>query len=318
MIDETSQLVNPWLVAVWPGMGNVGMSAGYYLMAKLEMFMFAEFSPGELFDAEYVEVQSGILRGAQLPRSRCFLWRDPNKKHDIVLFIGEAQPPSGKRAFCQALIQFAKRLGVHRVLTFAAMATQMHPEKLSRVFGAATNEEGLAELTRLGVKPLDEGRISGLNGVVLAEAAREGLAGACLLGEMPHIFAQLPFPGGSLAVLKVFSALAEVQIDLDELLEQADELGTKLGEVLARVEGSLEERNLDEQSGVQSEEETLEAEPTPEPKLSAEVERRIDDLFAQARADRSKSFELKQELDRLNVFADYEDQFLDLFKKPNA
>ena len=27
----------PWLVAVWPGMGHVAISAGYYLMAKLGM-----------------------------------------------------------------------------------------------------------------------------------------------------------------------------------------------------------------------------------------------------------------------------------------
>ena len=31
--------------------------------------------------------------------------------------------------------------------------------------------------------------------------------------------------------------------------------------------------------------------------------------------DRAKAIELKQELDRLGVFKDYEDRFLDLFKK---
>ena len=30
-------LNRPWLVAVWPGMGSVGVTAGYYLMAKLGM-----------------------------------------------------------------------------------------------------------------------------------------------------------------------------------------------------------------------------------------------------------------------------------------
>ena len=38
--------------------------------------------------------------------------------------------------------------------------------------------------------------------------------------------------------------------------------------------------------------------------------------FEQARQDKSKAFELKQQLDRLDLFADYEDRFLDLFKKP--
>jgi hypothetical protein len=36
-----------------------------------------------------------------------------------------------------------------------------------------------------------------------------------------------------------------------------------------------------------------------------------------AAKDRSKAFELKQELDRLGVFKEYEDRFLDLFKKSN-
>jgi predicted ATP-grasp superfamily ATP-dependent carboligase len=311
MSDETRQLNQPWFVAVWPGMGQVAVSAGYYMMAKLGMHLFAEFSPNELFDVEHVEVEGGIIRAGRLPRSRCFLWRDPKKKHDIILFIGEAQPPSGKRAFCQALVRFAKSLGVERFFTFAAMATQMHPEKVSRVFGAATNAEALSELTRRGAKVLEEGHIGGLNGVVLGEAAAAGVPGACLLGEMPHIFAQIPFPGAALAVLKVFSSLADVTIDLDELIERSDELGHQLGEVLAQVEGGLE-------AGRESpeEEDVIEPEPVPENKLSIGDEQRIEAMFVQARADRSKAFELKQELDRLGVFQEYEDAFLNLFQKP--
>jgi hypothetical protein len=44
--------------------------------------------------------------------------------------------------------------------------------------------------------------------------------------------------------------------------------------------------------------------------------RRIEQLFTQAREDRAKAYELKRELDRLDVFREYEDRFLDLFKKP--
>ena len=40
----------------------------------------------------------------------------------------------------------------------------------------------------------------------------------------------------------------------------------------------------------------------------------IERLFDQSATDRSKAFELKQELDRLGVFKEYEDRFLDLFK----
>jgi predicted ATP-grasp superfamily ATP-dependent carboligase len=302
----------PWLVAVWPGMGQVALNAGFYLAAKLEMAVFAEFSPRELFDVEHVEVQNGIIRPARLPRSRFFLWRDPAQRRDLVLFIGEAQPPAGKRQFCQGLIDISRRLGVERIFTFAAMATQMHPEAASRVFVASTDQATLDEVALLDVQILREGTIGGLNGVLLGEAAEAGLHGTCLLGEMPHLFAQLPFPGGSLAVLKIFRELTGVALDLGELEQQTEELGRRLGELLAQVEGQFKE-----EENVAGEEEAAEfaAEPEPPPKLSPEEERRIEALFDQARQDRSKAYELKRELDRLHIFADYEDRFLDLFRK---
>jgi len=309
MPDEL-RLNNPWLVAVWPGMGHVAISAGYYLMAKLGMHLLAELSAQELFDVEHVEVKGGLIHTGRIPRSRFFVWNDPRGKHDIVVFLGEAQPPRGKYAFCLSLIEFARGLGVERVFTFAAMATQMHPKADSRVFGAATDEESLAELKRLELEVLEDGHIGGLNGVVLGVAADHGLRGACLLGEMPHIFTQFPFPKASLAVLEVFTTIADIEIDFTELSEQARDMEQKLGELLAQVE-----RAYENEQQVPTEEETVSRSPAEEERLRPEVRRRIEQLFEQAKQDRSYAYELKRELDRLNVYPEYEDRFLDLFKK---
>jgi proteasome assembly chaperone (PAC2) family protein len=54
------------------------------------------------------------------PRNRFFLWTDPNEKHDIVVFLGEAQPPIGKYPFCRTLIEYCRQLEIERVFTFAA------------------------------------------------------------------------------------------------------------------------------------------------------------------------------------------------------
>src|SRR5262249_54649704 len=152
------------------------------------------------------------------------------------VFLGEAQPPLGKWPFCRQLIDYGKQLGVERVFTFAAMATQMHPQHRSRVFGVATDGPALDELKRLELEVLEDGRISGLNGVLLGAAAEGGLRGACLLGEMPHIFSQLPFPKASLAILETFTTLTGIPVDLDELAEQARITEQQLGELLIRVE----------------------------------------------------------------------------------
>lgn len=307
---EPLKLNHPWLVAVWPGMGGVALSAGYYLLAKLGMHVIAEYEARELFDVEHVEVKEGIIQAGRRPRNRFFVWTDPKQRHDIVVFLGEAQPPIGKYLFCQKLIDYAKELGVERVFTFAAMATQMHPEHRVRVFAAATDQTSLDELRRLELEVLEDGHIGGLNGVLLGAAADSGLRGSCLLGEMPHIFSQLPFPKASLAVLETFTTIAGIELDFTELAEQARAMEQQLGELLSRVEKTLGQQ-------FPSEEETYSPEPAEEERVSSADRQRIENLFDQADKDRSKAFELKQELDRLGVFKEYEDRFLDLFKKPD-
>lgn len=305
---ENPKLNHPWLVAVWPGMGNVALNAGIYLLAKLDMKVIAEFEMNELFDVDHVEVNQGIVQKSRRPRNRLFVWTDPNQKHDIVIFLGEAQPPIGKYTFCRQIIAYARQLGIERIFTFAAMATQMHPEHASRVFGAATDQESLAELKRLELEILQDGNVGGLNGVLLGAAADEDLRGACLLGEMPHIFSQLPFPKASLAILEAFTTMAGIDLDFTELAEQAKSMEQQLGEVLSRVEQAYGQQQPAEEEGYPTEAPEEEA-------LSAADQKRIENLFEQAEKDRSKAFELKQELDRLGIFKEHEDRFLDLFKK---
>jgi proteasome assembly chaperone (PAC2) family protein len=304
------QLHHPWLIAVWPGMGHVALNAGVYLLAKLGMTGVAELDAGELFDVDHVEVKGGLVQPGRRPRNRFFVWADPNRRHDLVLFLGEAQPPVGKYPFCRHLIKYAQELGVERVFTFAAMATRMHPAARSRVFGAATDRANLMELRQLDLEILEDGNIGGLNGVLLGAAAEAGLHGACLLGEMPHLFAQVPFPKASLAILDLFASMAGIDLDLGELAEQARAVEEQLGELLDRVEDQL---------GVQPPEEEDEdrPEPTEEEQVAPADRTRIEGLFDQAARDRSKAFELKQELDRLGLFKEYEDRFLDLFKRPD-
>lgn len=287
-------------------------------MARLEMHQLAELPAREHFEIEHVIVKGGIINMGRTPRSRFFVWKDPRQNHDIVVFIGEAQPPTGKYLFCRKLIDFAKVLGVERVLTFAAMATEMAPGSESRVFGAATNRDTLEELRRLELEILDDGHIGGLNGLVLGLAAEEGLPGACLLGEMPHLFTQLPYPRASLAVLEAFTAMARIDLDLIGLETQAEAMDQQLSGLMEQIEEAIEKHR----SG--GEGDTLQLPPFPidEGVGGESVEKddadrqRIERLFEEAAADLSRAYELKAELDRLKLFAEFEDRFLDLFKNP--
>jgi proteasome assembly chaperone (PAC2) family protein len=307
-MTEQQELHHPWLVAVWPGMGQVALNAGFYLLAKLDMEVIAEYEANDLFDVDHVEVKDGILRTGRRPRNRFFLWVDPAKRHDLVVFLGEAQPPTGKYTFCKKIIDYARELKVERVFTFAAMATQMHPRDRSRVYGIATEAEGLEEIKRLELDVLQDGHVSGLNGVLLGVAAENGLRGTCLLGEMSYLFNQFPFPKASLAILEVFNTITRMDVDLADLAEQARRTEEQYGELLAQFEQAYGQ----EPGGAQEE---FRPEAPEAPRLSKADEERIERLFEESKKIRSKAFTLKQFLDQLGVFKDYEDRFLDLFKK---
>jgi hypothetical protein len=87
----------------------------------------------------------------------------------------------------------------------------------------------------------------------------------------------------------------------------------------------LMERMKDEANKEDGSEIELPAQPEPEepegqkpsaaPALDFATRQRIEQLFEEARKDRSRSMRLKQELDRLGVFKMYENRFLDLFKR---
>lgn len=315
MTDASLTRRRPWLVAVWPGMGQVALTAGYYLMSRLRMHETDPIPVRDLFDVEHVDVKDGVVRMGKLPQGRLFLWKDPDGPREGAVFIGEAQPPLGKHAFCARLLDAVGRLGVETVFTFAAMATSMHPSAPSRVLGVATHPESLQELRHHGVEMMPDGRITGLNGIFLAAAAERGIRGIGLLGEIPAFAAQLPFPKASAAVLAAFGRLAGLTLDLREL----EEYGRTTEEQLVQILRQMQEALRQTPAAPQEEAETSEARPEPalaESEASPADRRRIEELFAQAARDRSKTFELKRELDRLGLFKEYEDRFLDLFRKP--
>ncbi len=321
---EMLPLRDPWLIAAWPGMGNVAVAAAAYLVQKLTATLIHELPSRDLFDLSHVEVKQGVARPGRLPRNMFFEWRDPQGRRDLLIFIGEGQPNTGGFAFCQKIIEYAVQRGVKRVLTFAAMATQLHPTAAPRVFGATTERELLDELKRLEVQLLREGQISGLNGVLLAAAAERNVPAVSLLGELPFFAVGVPNPKASQAVLEAFCLMSGIEIDLTEIARQAEQVEQALLQLMERMQEAAQEAGEDDDEGFgeslkagepEHETETHESPSKPEPKLSPAVERRIESLFEQAKADRSKAFDLKRELDRHGVFEQYEDRFLDLFKK---
>jgi uncharacterized protein len=253
-----------------------------------------------------------------------FRWNNPGRGRDLVVFIGEAQPATGTYAYAHQLLEMAEGMGVERVFTFASMAAGLHPSENPKVTGVATDRDMLGELERAEVEPLREGQLGGLNGVLIGVAAERGLSGVCLLAEIPFFAATVPNPKAARAALSVFSVLAGIDISLEELNKHAAVIDKALIEAMEKMERSQEGG---EESGTEEaeDEEEQQEESTPpaesagtgkqEAKLDYATRNRIERMFQESARDRSRAMKLKEELDRLGVFEQYEDRFLDLFRR---
>lgn len=308
---QNNPLNNPILIAAWPGMGHVAMTACYYLIAKLGMEFRAEYATSDLFDVDHVAIESGLVQPFRYPKNQFFVWRNPSGGSDLLLFMGEAQPPLGRYNFCRKLIDYAQREGVTKIFTFAAMATASQLSDDPRVIGAATDKDTLHKLLENEVGLLAGGSIAGMNGILLGVAAERQIPGGCLLGEMPSLFINMPYPKASLAVLKVFGKITETDIDFSELKIEAERMEKHLTDAMSQ----FQRLGQDGENEPADEDETFIPDPMENGKLSLEEQEKLEQMFEEAGRDRAKAYELKTELDRLDVFREYEDRFLDLFKK---
>ena len=288
---KLDDLVDPWMIAVWPGIGAVAPGAGGYLVNALGAEQETTLETDEFFTTDFINVSDGIISRGNAPRTMFFVWKDPAERHDLLLLIGEGQPDTNHADYCNSILDYAKQRGVSRVFTFAAMATNMNPAKDPRVFGAVTNSDLFDEVELHDVQPLANGRIGGLNGLLLASAGERDIDGICLMGELPYYAANLPNPKSALAVLRAFTDISDIHVDLTEIAMQAEQIEPRLLELRDRIAGQADSDDESEDWEVDEFDEV-------EDHLNESERAVIEMLFEKAQADRTQAEALKNELDR--------------------
>jgi proteasome assembly chaperone (PAC2) family protein len=325
-VDAKEQIeVKPhWLVAGWPGMSNVASIACGYLIQKLGLKPVTEIAADtgpDRFEIDGIHVREGRVIVPRPPRTVFYTGTTEGQAGvQITVLLAEAQPDHSAMAYARQVLERARALGVNQVATFASVATQLEPSEEPMVYACATSEELVHRLADLDIAPLDEGEIGGLNGLLVGAAALASMPGVCLMGEIPYYAAQIANPKASKAVLNALDRLTGVRVDLDELDKHARRVDRVLEQLKARLETEHAESDGDERGTYEPgrEAEVSEAEEAParsEPSLDLAARRRIEELFENARKDKSKGIALKQELDKLGVFPQFEDRFLDLFRR---
>jgi len=307
---EKPELNNPSLIATWPGMGMVAFNAISYLKNKLNANVFGQIEAEDFFAPTSAAVEKQIIQPIKKPDNKFYFYKSPTGRSDIIFFIGNIQPiPHQEYAFAKEIIQSVESFGIKRVYTAAAAPSDMDIDTKPRIFGAPNSYELLRDLVDYNVHFMGDGTIAGLNGLLISVAREMGIDGICLLGEIPFFTAQIEFPRASIAVLNVLLGLLNVSVDLVDLELYADSKEKEIKALASHLsrDAQMEEKNRTQDNVV----------PDRNDKVDKTVRMNIEKLFRQAEFDQTykSKMKLKEELDKWELFDEYLDRFLDLFKK---
>lgn len=292
---------DPILIAGWPGMGSVALGAVNYMRRKMETTLFAEIETSSLFTPEAIVIEDGMAKLPELPRSGFFAVNNAK----LIVFESDAQV-SGQEGLhlMNLILNFARELKVSKILTGAAFPMPISHLEHSTIYGVANRQQLRDWLTEYKVKIMEKGQISGLNGLLLGYAEKVGIEAACLLATIPNYAISFPNPKASKAIVSVLTNMLNIDLDMRELNAFAHEMDKRMEAI---------EKKIQEMFPTAAKEEHVEK--LDEKEVPKYIMEKIEQLFREAKSDKRKAFELKEELDRWNLFKFYEDRFLDLFKE---
>lgn len=305
---DKPDLKNPFLIAAWPGMGNVAITAVNYLKDKLGAKLLGEMPSLDYFASTGAVVANQIIRQPEKPINQFFFHRT-SASNDILFFVGNIQPiPHLEYGFARDILKTARLFGVSTVITTGAAPSDMGFQDTPRVFAVPNRQEMVKKLMEYKVHFMSEGNIAGLNGLLISAAAEEGVKGMCILGEIPFFTAQIEYPRASIRVLEVLTRIIGVSIDMVDLeiyVTQKEKEFEPIANLLAK---NQQEKEAPEQEKFV---------PEPEKEVPRVVRLKIEQLFQQAEIDGNykTKMRLKEELDKWGLFEEFQDRFLDLFRK---
>jgi len=304
-ISKRLDLVNPVMIAGWPGMGSVALGVADYLRRKLSTAICAEVKFDKLAAIDSVAVKGGVASLPRAPRNVFYYTTNP----DIIIFEGQTHS-SGREGveLLNSILDAAEIFKVRRIYTAAALpAPSSYKDEPELCF--AVNRQSLKPaFSGLGLLQLEDDNISGLNGLLLGFAQKRNIEAASFLATIPHYAMALPNPKATLAVIKTLSRVINFKIDLKEITAYARDMEERMSVIEERVRDVL----VIEKDGMELfSKDMLHGQIG----VPASVKEKIEKLFAEAKSDKAKAITLKEELDRWDLYKTYEDRFLDLFKR---
>jgi len=137
----------------------------------------------------------------------------------------------------KSIVNWVKSKGAELLISISGVAVQNRMEiKNPLVYGVATLDKTKKLLDRAEIKLLEEGFMVGPHALILKECMAKKVNNLTLLAQSHP---QYPDPGAAAATVNSINKLLDLNVDVNKLLEQADEIRLKTRELMQRTAKSL-------------------------------------------------------------------------------
>lgn len=232
IIIETKKIDvdSPIVLEGVPDMGLVGSIAVSHMVQE-QNFDAVGYIKSDLFPPVMVVHERKVLNPVRI-----------FQKGKIIAILSEIPiDPKPGYMLSKRLTEWYKEKGVELIVSISGTPLQ---ERIDidepEVFGTSNNEEILKKMEDSGVKILEEGFVSGFYALILKNSIELNLNSSVLLAQC---YSSYPDPGAAASILKVLNKMTGLNVDVKQLIEQAEDLKVNYRALMEQTNASIQREN---------------------------------------------------------------------------
>ncbi len=140
---------------------------------------------------------------------------DPLSSKDLILLTGDSQPvvPGSEYVLSEQILDLITKFKISNIYSLASYVTGNFVND-PKIYGTATNPEMVKTFRSFNISTLDNGNITGMNGLILGLGKLRGIEGICLLGETSGYVIDAK---ASKHLLEILNNVLGIHINMDEM-----------------------------------------------------------------------------------------------------
>jgi uncharacterized protein len=218
---------NPIIIEGVPDIGLVGSIAVSHMVIE-QKFEEVGYIKSDLFAPVMVVHERKVLNPVRI-----------FQKGKLIAILSEIPiDPKAGYILSRKLTEWYKEKGAELVISISGAPVQERIDiEEPEIFGTSNKENTLKKMEESGVKVLEEGFVSGFYALILKSSMELNLSSSILLAQC---YQSYPDPGAAASVLKILNKILDLNIDVKDLVEQAEDLKVNYRALMDQTNASMQ------------------------------------------------------------------------------